>query len=110
MKINELEKFNNILRNQVGAGHNPPSLNENFVRSDNNTSSLVEIIQERVSNIVLKQVEAQFERAERLMNEQTLGMDIAEEGYNVGKRKEQNSSTCLMHMNIQTQTEDIMIM
>ena len=108
LKINELEKSNNILRNQVGADHthNQPNLNENFMRTDSNTNSLVQRIQERVSNIVLKQVEAQFERVERLMNEQTLGIDITEEGFDMCKRKEQDSRICMKHMSIRTQTED----
>ena len=107
LKINELEKSNNILRNQVGADHSPPILNENFVRPRDKTSSSVERIQERVSDIVLKQVEAQFERVERLLNEQTIELDNhTAEGTGTNPGKEQKSSNCQKHMCTQTQSEE----
>ena len=69
MKVNELEKSNSILRVQANAQSEYPNNNS----GDNKlgqTESLVQRIQERVTNMVLRQVEAQFEKIEKLMNNQ----------------------------------------
>ena len=94
MKVNELEKSNNILKAQANMQKELPGCNaEGFKigKIMNQTESLVQKIQEGVTGMVLRQVEAQFEKIEKMMNNQTYTLE---------------SENCNSQINTETQTEN----
>ena len=94
MKVNELEKSNNILKAQANMQKELPGCNAEDFRigkTMNQIESLVQKIQERVTGMVLRQVEAQFEKIEKMMNNQTFTLES------------ENSNS---QINTETQTEN----